>query len=154
MRKILCITFAMTILIFAFTGCSNFNAKTHSSQMNLECKENSSCGTYNFKFSAQDKQEVQTIDLSEDCAILIKYSSSVKRGKVSISLEDEEGTVIYNDSGKRFSFNESFSLESGLYKITLDYDNAEKGNIEMEIYSDSYFEYSNGKSVKSDMHDS
>lgn len=151
MRKILCITFAAAILIFALTGCTNYSARTQSSQIYSECKDNSSCGTYNYKFSAQNKQEIQTIDLPDDSAILIKYSSSVKKGNVSISLEDEEGTVIYKDSGKRFSFNESFSLESGLYKIILDYGNAEKGNINLEVYSDSYFEYSNGKA---DIHDS
>lgn len=145
MRKTLCIIFAVTILIFAFTGCSNFSAKTKSSQISSECRDNSSSGTFSLKFSAQNKQEIQTIDLRESATLLIKFSSSVKKGEVSITIKDREDAIIYKDSGKQFSFNEAFSLESGLYKIIFDYDNAEKGTLKMEVHSDGYFEYYNEK---------
>lgn len=145
MKKALCIVAAVVAFVFLVSGCSVFPSKHLLSQIRSESKDNSSNATYDFKFSSKDESESHTLDLQENGSILITFKSTVKKGKVYFTLEDDEEKIIHEDSGKRMSFNEAFSLDEGLYKITLKYAKAEKGNLKLEIYSDSYFEYYNGK---------
>ena len=140
MKKILYALVAAAAFILLFSGCSPFGSRQTSSQICTENDGKTSTGTYTFRYSSKDDSETHSLDLLERGSVRFKMNSMVKDGSVYFSLKDAEDKIIYENTGKRFSFNESFELSEGLYKIYLEYDNAEKGTLKLEVYSDSYFE--------------
>lgn len=143
MKKTISIILVAIILVFAFTGCEQFNNDSESTRINSSSRNNENIGSYNYKFSYKNTQKIQTIYIKEKGNVLFKYNSFVNDGDVGFTLETEQGKIMFEDSGKRFSFNETFSLDEGLYRIIIDLKEARKGNIKLEIHSDKYFEYCN-----------
>jgi hypothetical protein len=153
MKRSLYIVAAVLTFLLLSAGCTKFSSQKFSSQLRSESDNNSSTATYSFKFSLKDESEIHTMDLQEGGSVRIKLTSSVKDGKVHFSLMDDEDKIIHEEQGKRFSFNESFSLDKGLYKIVLGYEKAEQGNLKLEVYSNSYFEYCGGREKDKDKKD-
>ncbi len=142
MKKISYISMLIFIFIFLSTSCSVFHRNTTSSEVRNDNDNNSSSGTYTLKFSSKDESELHTIDMQEDGVILFKFTSRVKEGNITFTLKDSQDKIIQEESGKRISFNNSFSLQPGNYYIILDYSDAESGNVKLEMNSSSYFKYS------------
>lgn len=154
MKRKLAIIIAITVLTFAFTGCRYFNTESESMKINSNNKGNKSSSTFDYKFSDQNDVKILTIDMHDKGDVLFKYNSFVKTGEVCFTLQTEEGKIMFEDSGRRFSFNETFSLEEGVYKILIDIIDAENGNIKLETHSDVFFKYYNDLDGEKDDKDS
>ena len=142
MKKISYISIFIVAFIFLSSACSVFPRDTTSSDVRYDKDNNSSSGTYTLKFTQKDESELHTIDMQEDGVVLFKFTSRVKEGNISFTLKDDQDKIIHEESGKRISFNNSFSFQPGNYYIILDYEDTENGNVKLEMNSSSYFKYS------------
>lgn len=141
MKKALCTTSALLLIVTAFAGCTLKVSQNNERNLNSNSRNGYSSITYDYKFSSKNDGETHMFELEKDGSIRIKLDSLVKEGKLSFRLENDDNETIYEKEGKRIDFNESFELPVGTYTITFIYDDTEHGDVKMEIYSKTHIIY-------------
>lgn len=134
----------LTVIIFAASlfGCTKnlSSEKTHSSSNNA-----GSAITLDNSYSYKDETTNSTFTLSESGSVDFKLTSKTKSGSVHFKVMDEDGNVLIEEFGEKFSVNETLSLDGGTYTIAFIFAEAEEGSVDMKISASNHIEYDDGK---------
>jgi len=133
MRKTLYTVTILAIALLLFVGCARPSEKNDSS------------ATGNYSYSFKNAQEIHTFVMKESGKVEFDVDSKVLSGDVNFTFINEDGSVAHEDSGKKFSFNKEFNLDIGEYEIVFNFQDAVDGILELDIFSESRFEYDNGE---------
>ncbi len=139
MKKRVILLAALLAFTLVFTGCGLQSSVTTS--FNYKSDKNESTGIYSLKFNKKSGEEAHELKMQEDGKVLVKLNSMVADGDISIKILTNDDKIIYENAGKVLSFNESFILNEGIYKILLDYNSLKRGTLKLELRSDNEFDY-------------